>query len=345
MNLRALKGRIARRTFNPNDLGEVQPFLWSKGIASLCDVHGPAGYWQSPTESVAEPALFDEWYGAAHGVVWVRMGTGARVQRVTDLDLFVRHALPTITRPFVLLTTDGDVSVPSELAPETVAALEQSPHLVAWYTQNCDAVDSMKIRPFPIGLDLHTPRPFSSPRKLAADIERIARRRLPLTEQPLRVFSDLAVNLNSYDRAMTVQTLLRCEHVAMLARHVSQQEVWKLYAASPFVLSARGYGADCHRTWEALYLGSIVITKSSVLDPLYTGLPVVLVDDWAEVLDPANLRRWLDEYGPLAERSRVRAILEPSSMLNRIRKVHLSADEAPVTRRADAPLVWLDTAL
>jgi hypothetical protein len=50
-----------------------------------------------------------------------------------------------------------------------------------------------------------------------------------------------------------------------------------------FVLSPPGNGIDCHRTYEAIALGCIPIVKSSPLDPLYEGLPVIIVQDWSEV--------------------------------------------------------------
>ena len=50
-----------------------------------------------------------------------------------------------------------------------------------------------------------------------------------------------------------------------------------------FTFSPRGYGIDCYRTWEALLVGSIPIIKSSYLDYLYDGLPVLIVKDWNEI--------------------------------------------------------------
>ena len=50
-----------------------------------------------------------------------------------------------------------------------------------------------------------------------------------------------------------------------------------------FVLSPRGGGYDCHRTWEALILGCIPIVKTSGLDPLYEDLPVCIVESWSDV--------------------------------------------------------------
>ena len=50
-----------------------------------------------------------------------------------------------------------------------------------------------------------------------------------------------------------------------------------------FVLSPRGAGEDCHRTWEAIIVGCIPIVKSSLLNELYEYLPILVVNDWTEI--------------------------------------------------------------
>tara|TARA_B100000497_G_C7616702_1_gene370418 strand:- start:100 stop:1146 length:1047 start_codon:yes stop_codon:yes gene_type:complete len=50
-----------------------------------------------------------------------------------------------------------------------------------------------------------------------------------------------------------------------------------------FVLSPPGAGMDCHRTWEALYIGCIPIVITSKIDELYEELPIVVVKDWSEI--------------------------------------------------------------
>src|SRR3990167_226917 len=52
-----------------------------------------------------------------------------------------------------------------------------------------------------------------------------------------------------------------------------------------FVISPPGSGLDCHRTWEALYMGCYPIVLRSTLCPLYEELPVVVVDSWEEVTE------------------------------------------------------------
>lgn len=321
--LRLIGKRIRRgivaRTFDANDFPDPLPCLWSKGLSRHCDVRGPEYYWQAPTESVQGEHLFREHYGDAHGLVWVRLSTQSRDGVAADLDSFVAAALPTIKRPFVLVTSDGDVSVPSELRANTVNALLSCRWLVAWYSQNHDGSGGPKLAPLPIGLDLHTPRPFSSPRKLLNDLARIRATRREPGEQPLRVFCDIGLSLASARRVQAIQTLRGSAHVEILQRRVSQRAIWQRYASYPFVLSLEGSAVDCHRTWEALYLGSIVITMSSALDVLYVGLPVVIIQDLSEILDENNLLCWLLQYGPLTDREYIWGALQAKTYMAQLR--------------------------
>ena len=65
-------------------------------------------------------------------------------------------------------------------------------------------------------------------------------------------------------------------------------------ASSYFVLSPRGHGLDCHRTWEALYMGAIPIVKSSGMDALFSDLPVLIVKDWSEITESFLLKKWAE---------------------------------------------------
>ena len=308
--------------FDLTDLPDPR-WLWSKGYARLADVAGPPGYWRVPTEAVQTDARLAEGFGDASGLVWVRLGTRSRDGRRCDLDGFVAAALPAMRRPFVLITTDGDAAVPSELAPATVRTLLDNPWLVAWYTQNWDGTPHPKLFPIAIGLDLHTPRAASSPRQLSETLGAIAEAARPATRREPSVFCDLGLSLASEERRAAVRVLSGCRHVVMQRQRLSQAAIWESYARHRFVLSAPGNGLDSHRTWEALYLGAIVIAPRSPLDRLYAGLAVVSVEDWRAVRDPANLARWLEQYGPATTAERRDELLDARRQLAAIRTRHL----------------------
>ena len=56
-------------------------------------------------------------------------------------------------------------------------------------------------------------------------------------------------------------------------------------AESYFVLSPEGLGPDCYRTWEALLCGAIPIIKTSPLDPLFEGLPILIIKSWHAITE------------------------------------------------------------
>jgi hypothetical protein len=85
---------------------------------------------------------------------------------------------------------------------------------------------------------------------------------------------------------------------------------WEKYAQAKskyaFDISPPGNGLDCHRTWESLLLGMIVITWSTQLTTagLYAGLPVVSISRWSDIT-PKNLELWLKKYGNVLNSSEV----------------------------------------
>lgn len=70
------------------------------------------------------------------------------------------------------------------------------------------------------------------------------------------------------------------------------EDLYKLSLGYKFMLSPHGNGLDCYRTWEALFLGMAVVVKSSTLDSMYDGLPVLIVNEWSELTPELLHRTW-----------------------------------------------------
>jgi hypothetical protein len=51
------------------------------------------------------------------------------------------------------------------------------------------------------------------------------------------------------------------------------------------VLVPRGNGLDTHRVYEAMYFNAIPVVLSGQLDHFYEGLPVLIVQSWAELTE------------------------------------------------------------
>lgn len=86
-----------------------------------------------------------------------------------------------------------------------------------------------------------------------------------------------------------LENLVKMHTQAWIEPNISEPKYFEMVRNSAFVLSPPGNGADCHRTWEALYLGAIpVLLRGTLPNSLLSGLPVLLVDDWSDFLSLSN---------------------------------------------------------
>jgi len=63
-----------------------------------------------------------------------------------------------------------------------------------------------------------------------------------------------------------------------------------------FVLSPRGNGLDCHRTWEILMMRRVpIIKREGCMERLYKNIPVLFIDEWSD-LNKLNLEKLYKEF-------------------------------------------------
>jgi hypothetical protein len=306
--------------------------VWNKGIARLCDhrlpdefpdgltyrsvptLAGAAISPDLPSDVIADPGR----YAAVKDgdLVWVRLSW---------LPSFVRQVLPAVRARFVLATADSDSSVPSDLPRELAQAILGSPKVIRWFTQNHDGTASERISPLPIGIDFHSVaersiwgEEIASASRQEATLLAIARslpplaRRVPavyLDFDPSRRVSAPAAARLFESRRTIAKRLRRRQGIVCQEGTLPRGEMWRRRGQYAAVLSPHGNGLDCHRTWEALALGHLLVVPASPLDPLFEGLPVVAVRRWDDVT-AGNLARWLlqaatatpSPAGPLSSR-------------------------------------------
>ena len=85
-----------------------------------------------------------------------------------------------------------------------------------------------------------------------------------------------------------------------------------------FVLAPRGNGLDTHRLWETLLMGGIpIVLRDPGLNSLLSNLPVVQVDDWAEIADKHMLK---EEWNRIMEHNWSYDFLRTSYWVNQIKE-------------------------
>ena len=140
----------------------------------------------------------------------------------------------------------------------------------------------------------------------------------------LRVHADFHFNKHARppmgEGRDAVESTLRANPlIDFQAEKIPRLDLWREKTSYAFVVSPHGNGLDCHRTWESLALGNIVIVKRSPLDPLYGGRPVVIVNHWSEITQEA-LAQWQGEHARTFSEPSFRERLTNRYWIDRIRE-------------------------
>lgn len=91
--------------------------------------------------------------------------------------------------------------------------------------------------------------------------------------------------------------------VPVFEHRISPRHHRRLLRESHFVISPPGNGPDCHRTWEAIYLGCVpVVLRRHLAEEFVNELPILAVDTWSEFLELTD-----DEKKEIFSRIRMRS--------------------------------------
>ena len=205
-------------------------------------------------------------------------------------------------KPFILVTGDCDEVCPIEIFNEAdFIQFMELPKLIHWFSQNCILLNHHKLSQIPIGLDYHTLSPINmliqhettkiwgankTPKQQENELDEIRNNSPPFWERfgPLCYSNFHFSTYNKYGNPRE-QAMKEIPQELMFyePEKTSRRTNWENQVKFAFVVSPHGNGLDCHRTWEALCLGCIVIVQKSSLDALYENLPVLIVENWRDI--------------------------------------------------------------
>jgi len=204
----------------------------------------------------------------------------------TALKFFLYHYLPHVKFPFILFSGDSDTTIPNDV-PESKQILK-NPLLIKWYSQNCTEPQE-KLCQLPIGLDFHTLArgayswgPQQSLESQAHDLLVLESKNITKLSKCYANFHFLMNTRYAGDRQQAIQQIPP-NLVFYEPTKTTRIICWNNMIQYKYVISPHGNGLDCHRTWEALFLGCIPILKTSPLDPMFAGLPVLIVTNWSDI--------------------------------------------------------------
>lgn len=199
----------------------------------------------------------------------------------TDLlsDFFTKIH-PRIRHPYKLLTHNSDHGIPGRC----ISFLDD-PKLLAWHGTNVE-IYHPKLHPIPIGLaNRYWPH---------GNVDLLDE----LRKQPFQKSILLYLNFAQETFPTERTRIYHLFHNQPYCFSPPKKRIFPEYlldlGQSCFILSPRGNGLDCHRTWESLWMGAIPIVKSSAMDPMYDHLPVLIVHDWNEITEEFLQQKWVE---------------------------------------------------
>lgn len=204
------------------------------------------------------------------------------------LDEF-RSVLKDGPQPFILVTHQSDITI-----DDRHRDIAEMSTLIHWFAQNC-FLEHEKVSPLPIGLEDR----WRHNNGAIHDYKKNFPENLPTIPRIAHAFT---LGTNPQKRLQCLSALIKSHLSKELPQPLNASLYRKVLKNYLFVASPPGNGPDCHRTWEAMYLGVVPIVEDNYMHRVFRdmGAPLYIVNDWDE------LAGW-DEQHALAVYSAVRS--------------------------------------
>lgn len=185
---------------------------------------------------------------------------------------YLNKAIQNIKQPTIIITANTD-------APATSRFIKYAQHQMVkkWYAQNMDVIHP-KIFPMPIGIK--------------SDWIFRLKNQTPATQILRQTIKQKRKKNNLINTQFSIREgKIRCERYLMVQKSgvvpmpmTDMKTYMQNVSQSYFTVSPNGFGIDCFRTWQALYLKSIpIILKNKMYQAgMYEGLPVIALDKWQD---------------------------------------------------------------
>lgn len=198
---------------------------------------------------------------------------------------FFNKIHPKIQHQYILVVHNSDADCPGDFAKYL-----EDEKIAKWFGQNPTVMHYEKFVPIPIGVA----------NRYVGDHGNCDHYKdfwLKDTRKQYLLGYNFEPGSNRTERGPVWDRFARCDYAHNLLVRPHIRYLTKMSQAE-FILSPRGNGLDCHRTWEALIVGAVPIVHTSMLDELLEDLPVIIVNDWSEV-NKTLLQQQYDQLRPL----------------------------------------------
>ena len=197
-----------------------------------------------------------------------------------------------------------------------------------WYSVNV-GFDHKQLIPVPLGLASR----FSK-KNLTEDYFKEVVNKNDFIKEDINLYLNFQVNTNFVERSNLYKIFTGHDWVTHDFPDNDNNKYHQSLKEATFVLCPWGNGVDTHRLWEALYSGSIPVTKQHVTYKSVKDLPILFVDDYEDItyelleqflknldinkfnIEKLDLNYWIDEINTISIDSNEKFISNENSYIS-----------------------------
>jgi len=252
-------------------------YISTRGIMQSCDIHS-----STPVSSIKTVDGYD----------FSKFTDGCTIFIAGSAIPAFLPIMKTLPGKFILVSGDCDENIPDEIfsSHDDFLKFIESDKIIHWFSCNCVKTHA-KLTIIPIGVNYHSASfndhrlygKKSSPLEQEKNLIEIINNSKLLKDREVKCYANFQFMMTE-DRADAIKRIPK-ELVFYETQQINRNETWKEQSKYAFVISPEGNGIDCHRTWEALFLGCIPIVKTSQIITLFEDLPILIVNNWSDITE------------------------------------------------------------
>lgn len=167
-----------------------------------------------------------------------------------------------------LITHQSDKSVTKKMYSQKPSCISK------WYAANVD-YEAENLIPIPLGV-----ANFHSKNLSQNDFNQNIENQDFINSKVSQLYLNFNPNTNFTERMGLFKQFEKFDWATIDKTPIDNKSYMKKLKSHTFILSPSGNGIDTHRFWEALYSGSIPITRNQYMYKKFDTFPMVLVEDY-----------------------------------------------------------------